>query len=196
MWCHIGRKVLWVMHFSPWLLLRRWERLYFWLKISSCSLVVNILVSFQIKFWLIQFTRQALLEYSNTPPQVTLSPYVPLVAKNNNFLDDSDGSRFELEKEVEMKGQIVETMLLEEMCWNIQPGLLWQVILVRLLFVISHSFTMSHHRTWAKCSISFGPPLAPPDFSTQITGYVFEVIHLQIYLAGWVVSCLDLKYIM
>ena len=47
MWCHIRRKVLWVLHFSPWLSLRRWERLCFWLKISSCSLVVNILVIFQ-----------------------------------------------------------------------------------------------------------------------------------------------------
>ena len=47
MWCHIRRKVLWVLHFSPWLSLKRWERLCFWLKISSCSLVVNILVIFQ-----------------------------------------------------------------------------------------------------------------------------------------------------
>ena len=55
---------------------------------------------------------------------------------------------------------------LRSICWNNLPALIGQVVLVRLLFVISHSFATSHHPARAKRSISFGPPSAPPDFPT------------------------------
>ena len=51
--------------------------------------------------------------------------------------------------------------------WNIRPALVWRVVLVRLLFIISHLFATSHHPARAKCSISFVPPSAPPEFPTQ-----------------------------
>ena len=52
------------------------------------------------------------------------------------------------------------SVLFRTYCWNIRPALVWRVVLVRPLFVISHSFPTSHHPAQAKRSFflcsSFG----------------------------------------